>query len=110
MTTHDPKTQTLHELTVHDALRLLRAGEVTSVALTQALLDRIDAVEGAVRAYLTVTGERALAQAEAADARRAQGDDAPLLGVPLALKDVLMTRGVQTTCGSKILEGFVPPY
>lgn len=110
MTTRETQTQALHELTVHDALRRLRAGEMTSVALTQALLDRIAAVDGEVRAYLTVTGERALAQAEAADARRAQGDDAPLLGVPLAIKDVLTTQGVQTTCGSKILEGFVPPY
>src|SRR5690606_19116958 len=72
--------------------------------------DRIAAVDGRVRAYLTVTGERALAQAAEADRRRAQGDDAPLLGIPLAIKDVLVTQGVQTTCGSKILQGFVPPY
>jgi aspartyl-tRNA(Asn)/glutamyl-tRNA(Gln) amidotransferase subunit A len=103
-------TQALHTLTVHTALDALRNGATTSVALTQALLDRIAAVDGRVCAYLTVTGERALAQAEAADRRRAQGEDAPLLGVPLAIKDVLATEGVQTTCGSKILQGFVPPY
>lgn len=102
--------QALHELTIHQALDALRRGEITSVALTQALLDRIAAVEGRVRAYLTVTGERALAQAAAADRRRAQGEDAPLLGIPVAIKDVLATEGVQTTCGSKILQGFVPPY
>ncbi len=100
----------LHELTVHQALDALRQGEVTAVALTQALLDRIDAVDGRVCAYLTVTGERALAQAAEADRRRAQGDDAPLLGIPLAIKDVLATQDVQTTCGSKILQGFIPPY
>ncbi len=78
--------------------------------LTQALLDRIGVVDGQVQAYLTVTAEQALAQAAAADQRRAQGDNAPLLGIPLAIKDVLATAGVQTTCGSRILEGFVPPY
>ncbi len=102
--------QALHTLTIHQALESLRRGEITSLALTQALLDRIAAVDGRVRAYLTVTGERALAQAADADRRRAQGDDAPLLGIPLAIKDVLATEGVQTTCGSKILQGFVPPY
>ncbi len=105
---HD--TADLPSLTVHAALDGLRAGDFTSVQLTQALLDRIDAVDGDVRAYLRVTAERALAQAAAADRRRAAGDDAPLLGVPLAIKDVLATEGVETTCGSRILQGFVPPY
>ena len=100
----------LHELTVHQALAALAAGEVSSAELTQAHLDRIAAVDPQVRAFLTVTGEQALAQAAAADRRRAAGDDAPLLGVPLAIKDVLATAGVQTTCGSKLLRGFIPPY
>ncbi|MEZ4861018.1 MAG: Asp-tRNA(Asn)/Glu-tRNA(Gln) amidotransferase subunit GatA [Caldilineaceae bacterium] len=100
----------LHELTIHEALAAMRAGAVTAVALTQALLDRINAVDPQVQAYLTVTADAALAQAKRADQKRAQGQEAPLLGVPLAIKDVLATAGVQTTCGSKILKGFKPPY
>jgi len=100
----------LYELTIQEALQGMRAGTFTAVALTQALLDRITAVDGQVKAYLTVTGEAALAQAKAADEQRAAGKEAPLLGVPLAIKDVLATKGVETTCGSKILKGFTPPY
>ena len=100
----------LPTLTIHAALDGLRAGTFTSVELTQALLDRIAAVDGDVKAYLTVTAERALAQAAQADVRRHNGDDAPLLGVPLAIKDVLSTAGVETTCGSRILKGYIPPF
>ncbi|MFZ4664730.1 MAG: Asp-tRNA(Asn)/Glu-tRNA(Gln) amidotransferase subunit GatA [Caldilineaceae bacterium] len=100
----------LHELTIHEALTGMRAGEFSSVELTNALLARIDAVDPQVQAYLTVTREVALRQAQAADDRRTRGEEAPLLGVPLAIKDVLATAGVQTTCGSKILQGFKPPY
>ncbi|MCE7987198.1 MAG: Asp-tRNA(Asn)/Glu-tRNA(Gln) amidotransferase subunit GatA [Caldilinea sp. CFX5] len=100
----------LHELTIHEALTGMRAGEFSAVELTNALLARIDAVDPQVQAYLTVTREVALSQAQAADERRARGEEAPLLGVPLAIKDVLATAGVQTTCGSKILQGFKPPY
>ncbi len=98
------------DLTLTEALRRLESGEVTSVALTRAALERVQRLNPAVSAYLTVTEELALAQAEAADRRRAKGDTAPLLGIPLAIKDVLATQGVQTTCGSRILEGFKPPY
>ena len=103
-------TNRLYELTIHEALDGLRAGDFSAVDLTQALLDRIAAVDGQVKAYLTVTAERALAQAAAADARRRQGEDAPLLGIPLAIKDVLSTAGVRTTCGSRILENYVPAF
>ncbi|MEZ4633514.1 MAG: Asp-tRNA(Asn)/Glu-tRNA(Gln) amidotransferase subunit GatA [Caldilineaceae bacterium] len=103
-------TTNLHELTIAGALTGLRRGDFSAVELTQALLDRIAAVDGDLHAYLTVTPELALAQAAAADQRRAAGEDGPLLGVPLAIKDVLATQGVETTAGSKILKGFVPPY
>ncbi len=98
------------DLTLTEAQRKLRAGEITAVELTQAHLDRIGALEPALHAFLTVTAERALEAAAQADRRRAAGDDSPLLGIPLAIKDVLATEGVPTTCGSRILEGFLPPY
>ena len=111
-----------HQLTIHEASRMLAAGEVTSVGLTEAVLERISAVEGEVKAYLALRPERALKQARAADAVRAahgaraahaswvRGETRPLLGVPVAVKDVLCTSAMPTTAGSRILEGFVPPY
>jgi aspartyl-tRNA(Asn)/glutamyl-tRNA(Gln) amidotransferase subunit A len=89
----------------------LAKGETTSVALTQAHLDRITAVDGQVKAFLHVDTEGALAQAKDVDARRAKGEKlSPIAGVPLALKDVLAQKGVPTTAGSKILQGWRPPY
>jgi len=89
----------------------LAAGEVTSVQLTKAQLDRIAETDGQVHAFLEVDVEGALAQAAASDARRsADGPASPLDGVPIAVKDVLATKGLPTTCGSRILEGWVPPY
>jgi aspartyl-tRNA(Asn)/glutamyl-tRNA(Gln) amidotransferase subunit A len=85
--------------------------ELTAVAVTEAHLDRIAAVDGAVHAFLHVDAERALDQAAAVDAKIKNGEQVgPLAGVPLALKDVLAYRGAPTTCGSKILQGWVPPY
>ena len=100
----------LHELTMHQALAAMRRGELTSVELTTAILARIEAVEPKTRAYLTVTAERALEAARQADALRAAGEERPLLGLPIAIKDNLSTRGVETTCASRILEGYVPPF
>lgn len=104
------KRQPLHTLTIHEALEGMRAGDFTSVELTQAHLERLAAHDGALHAYLTPTPERALAQAQRADERRARGEEAALLGVPLAIKDVLSTEGVRTTCGSRILENYVPSF
>jgi aspartyl-tRNA(Asn)/glutamyl-tRNA(Gln) amidotransferase subunit A len=99
-----------HQLTIHQASSRLAAGDITAVELTEAVLERIAATDGDIRAYLALTPEPALDQARAADEARAAGKQGCLLGVPLAIKDVLCTRGIPTTAGSRILEGFVPPY
>ena len=100
----------LCQLTIHEARDRLATGEISAVELTEAVLERILAVDNEVKAYLTFTPEAALAQAHAADERRAAGESTLLLGIPLAIKDVLCTEGIPTTCGSRILDNFVPPY
>jgi aspartyl-tRNA(Asn)/glutamyl-tRNA(Gln) amidotransferase subunit A len=100
----------LHRLTVQQAQQTLSAGEISSLELTEALIDRICAVDNEIKAYLTLTLELARQEARAADERRAAGEDGPLLGIPLAIKDVICVQGVPATCGSRILEGFHPPY
>jgi aspartyl-tRNA(Asn)/glutamyl-tRNA(Gln) amidotransferase subunit A len=98
-------------LSAAELAHALGTREVSSVEAVQAHLDRIAAVDGDVHAFLHVDGEGALASAREVDDRRAAGEDLPVLaGVPIAVKDVLVTRGVPTTCGSRILEGWVPPY
>lgn len=90
---------------------LLAAGRITSVELTTACLDRIEALNPKLNAFLFVDREGALATAAEVDAKRAAGEDLhPLAGVPIALKDNMVTRGIPTTCASKILEGWLPPY
>ncbi len=90
---------------------LIADGEVSSREVTQAHLDQIEAVDGRINAFLHVATERALASADAVDAQRAAGAElGPLAGVPLAMKDIFCTKGMPTTCGSRILEGWVPPY
>jgi len=101
----------LHELTAHELSERLASGEVSAVEVTEAHFERIGEVEGEVDAFLTLTRDEALEQARQVDDLRAGGEKpGPLAGVPIAIKDVLCTRGIPTTCASRILEGFRPPY
>jgi aspartyl-tRNA(Asn)/glutamyl-tRNA(Gln) amidotransferase subunit A len=105
----------LTDLTLTQALSQLDSGEISSVELTRAYLERIERLDRRLGAYLTVTPEAALQAARAADQLRAEGQTAraagkPLLGIPLGIKDVLSTKGVETTCASKILKGYVPVF
>ena len=96
--------------TLAGALAALEEGAISAVELTEAHLAAIEAVNPKINAFITVTAEAALAAARAADERRAQGEAGPLNGIPLAIKDLFCTQGVRTTAGSRILDGFVPPY
>ncbi|HHY89142.1 MAG TPA: Asp-tRNA(Asn)/Glu-tRNA(Gln) amidotransferase subunit GatA [Chloroflexi bacterium] len=103
------------EWTAREALDALARGEVSSEELTRAFLARIERLEDRVRAFITLTPDSALESARAADRRRAEARRSgetlpPLLGLPLAVKDLLALEGVPCTCGSRILEGFIPPY
>ncbi|HMA85195.1 MAG TPA: Asp-tRNA(Asn)/Glu-tRNA(Gln) amidotransferase subunit GatA [Desulfosalsimonadaceae bacterium] len=100
----------LHTLTIHEAARLLGTREISAAELTHAVLERIDAVEPLVDAYITVTKDAAKAAADAADRVIAKGEAGPLCGIPLAIKDLICTRDIKTTCASKMLENFHPPY
>ena len=101
----------LNQLTAHELHDKLKNREITAVELTESVYQRIEEVEPYVKGYLTLTKEIALEQANAADKGFQNGDDmAPLAGIPFAIKDVICTKGVRTTCASKILSNFVPPY
>ncbi|MBB4782342.1 Asp-tRNA(Asn)/Glu-tRNA(Gln) amidotransferase subunit GatA [Streptomyces rapamycinicus] len=101
----------LTRLTAAEIAARIASGEVTAVEVTEAHLARIEAVDEKVHAFLYVDREGALAQARAVDAKRERGEElGPLAGVPLALKDIFTTKGIPTTVGSKILDGWVPPY
>lgn len=99
-----------YRLTIHELAARLARRELSAVEATEATLARIETTGKQVNAYITVDAEGALAAAAAADLRLAQGDAQPLCGVPIAVKDLLCTRGLRTTCGSRILENFIPPY
>lgn len=93
--------------TVAELSAALAAGDISSIELTQAYLNRIAQYNGELNAFITVCEETALEQAKAADEARASGDTSPLLGIPLAHKDIFCTEGVTTTCGSRMLGNFV---
>ena len=97
-------------LTVHEAHRRLINREISSVELTEACLERIQQVEDRVRAFVTLTPEIAIRQAEAADRRIAASEAGPLTGIPMQIKDVMCTEGIRTTCSSRMLEDFIPVY
>jgi aspartyl-tRNA(Asn)/glutamyl-tRNA(Gln) amidotransferase subunit A len=100
----------LYKLTLQQAREQLASGDITSVALTESVLARIEHVEGTVKAYLSLHTNQALAAAQQADKKLKAGKGGLLCGLPLSVKDVLCTSTMPTTCGSRILEGFVPPY
>ena len=100
----------LFHLPAHEASRLLASGDINAVELTEAVLERIEAVEPRVRGLVTVTADRAREAAREADRRIRDGSGTALTGIPLILKDNMCTEGILTTCSSHMLEGFVPPY
>lgn len=104
------KSQGLNQLTIKQASEKLMAGEISSVDLTRACLDRIKEVDDKIHACLTVCESEALKEAEAADERRKKGESGELLGIPYLAKDNILTRGIKTTAASKILENYIAPY
>ena len=100
----------LYELTINEAHQLLKSKELSSRELTRSVLDRIAAIDSKIDAFITVSEEIAMQQADQADAMIAGGNSTPLTGIPLGIKDLMCTRNLSTTCGSQILNNFIPPY
>ena len=99
-----------YELTISQALTKMEQGDLCAVELTESCLERIDAVEKDVTAFISIDRDGALAQAENADRQRKSGQPGRLCGIPLSVKDLLCTKGLRTTCGSRMLANFIPPY
>jgi len=100
----------LHQLTIHELQKLIQNGEVSSMQITRSVFSRIDEVEERVHSYIRLMKDEALAAAARADEDIKKGNIRPLTGIPVALKDIVCTKGIPTTCGSNILHNFVPPY
>lgn len=103
-------TKDLTSLSIRESRELLDSGDITSVELTEAYLERIGNVENKINSFTAVTSDNALIGAKAADEMISRGDQTTLTGIPMQLKDNICTSGITTTCGSKMLENFVPPY
>ena len=100
----------LYELTITEAHEKLKTKAISSLELTRSVLSRIEQVESKVGAYITLTPESALKQAVQADEEISQGRIGPLTGIPIGVKDLISTRGIKTTCASRILENYIPPF
>ncbi|MBK50028.1 MAG: Asp-tRNA(Asn)/Glu-tRNA(Gln) amidotransferase GatCAB subunit A, partial [Chloroflexi bacterium] len=100
----------INKLTIHETRDLLDSGQVSSVELTKRFIERIDSVDPSVKAFVTVSSDVAIMQAEKADKSISQGKQSYLTGIPIQLKDNLCTKGILTTCSSHMLKDFVPPY
>ena len=101
----------LNTLSAWDLRERIRSREISSREVSETVLARIEEIDGEINAFITVTADKALRQADEVDRRIASGEEVgPLSGVPIAIKDIICTRGIRTTCGSRILEPFVPPY
>jgi aspartyl-tRNA(Asn)/glutamyl-tRNA(Gln) amidotransferase subunit A len=104
------KNRQTYPSTIHELSTLLANREISSSELTKYYLDRIDEVDGKIGAFITKCRDSALKAAKEADGRIARGDMTPLTGIPMAIKDIFITKGIRTTCASKILENYIPPY
>jgi aspartyl-tRNA(Asn)/glutamyl-tRNA(Gln) amidotransferase subunit A len=100
----------LYQLTIHELQEMLRSGKVSAVSVLESIYRRIEAVEGKVHAYIALMKDIAFQQAGQADDAIRRGDLSELTGIPIALKDIYCTKGFATTCGSRMLNGFIPPY
>ncbi|MBE9547728.1 MAG: Asp-tRNA(Asn)/Glu-tRNA(Gln) amidotransferase subunit GatA [Proteobacteria bacterium] len=100
----------LSRLTIHELQEMIKKGETTSSDIVESVFKRIDAVEDKVRSYITLLRDSALEEAQQADREIKKGNIKTLSGIPIAVKDIMCTRGVRTTCGSRILHNYVPPY
>ena len=100
----------LNQLTIHELRKKLKEGETTSVEITESVFNRIGAVEDKIHSFITIMKDSAFEEAQKADRAIQEGNTGLLTGIPIALKDIMCTRGVRTTCGSHILENFIPPY
>ena len=100
----------IYELTAHELGDMLKSKQISATELTKSMLDRINSTEDKIGGYVTVTDDVALENAKQADERIANGDESPLLGIPVAVKDNICTKDIHTTCSSKMLYNFVPPY